>query len=217
MVPTATLDGHQTGCTEEGKAVFGTARPNKNGVYGVDRGTEYVTFNEYPTHAVINKNHTWVFYRVSAGAIFVLNSGTWSLGAPPPAKRGLPSSHSSAAALGCTRQARRPRWTSSSTATATGCTSWSPSAGLGSKKLADGYSTGCVSSDVFGSKTKILNKGGTYVLSTNYNGTIMYQYVIFKNHTWVLYGSVLGAEALINSGTWSLAVAKARSGGPSGG
>jgi hypothetical protein len=155
-------------------------------------------------------------YRSSGGAIFVLTSGTWSLGTPV-LKRGLPSVHSVGAASRV-----RPASTSATLdivfdGYCDGMHIVSPSAGLGSKKLADGYSTGCVTTDVFGSKTRILNKGGTYVLSTYYQDVVMYQYVIFRNHTWVLYGSVSGSEAVINSGTWSLATAKARSGGPSGG
>jgi hypothetical protein len=208
----STVDGYQTGCLADG--VFGQAKPNRFGVYGVTKGTEYVTAPGISTFTVVNRNHTWTHYGFNGNQIYLLNSGTWSLGAPAAARQGLRSSYTSSAV----RAARPARISSVKEISFDGyCDGMhlvSPSVGLGVKPTVDGNRTGCATEGLIGSKTKILNQGGTYVVTFN-TGGLWIQTAVFKNHTWIHYAISGNSEYVFNSGTWSLGPPAARVGGHS--
>src|SRR3989442_1039910 len=74
------IDGDQTGCVSG--PVIGLAKHDLKGRYGVTNGREFLTIPGFGTHTVINRNYTWFHYALNGDLIYVLNSGTWSLGIP---------------------------------------------------------------------------------------------------------------------------------------
>ena len=195
------VDGDQTGCASAG--VFGVAKPNNAGIYGITKGAEFITIPNYGTHTVINKDHTWVHYGLNGNLIYVLNSGTWTTG--PPARGG-------AGVSSFTPRAGASRVGPASVTSAKeihfdgycdGMHLVSPSAGLGIRKTVDGNRTGCASDGLMGTKTKINNLRGSYAVSFFANGSQWLETAIFSDHTWVHYAVSGDVIYVLNSGTWS--------------
>jgi hypothetical protein len=208
-----TVDGDYSGCGTGG--VFGEASPNKFGKFGVTKGNEYVQYEDgvnYPTFTVVKKNHTWVHYRVDASNhLYVLISGTWSLGAPARVA-GRVSSLSAAAAAAAAPQAADllapdVRIDIAFTGFCDGMRLKIPSTGLGTAGTIDGHRTGCSSDPVMGAVATIGQKD--WVTGTVQEGVAL-QYAIFADGTWVLY-EVLGSTIFVySSGTWTYGTPVAR-------
>jgi hypothetical protein len=206
-----TVDGDQTGCASGG--VFGTARPNRNGKYGVTKGIEFIDIPSFSSFTVINKDHTWVHYGLSGNLIYISNSGTWSLGAPVAGRGGVSS--------------YTPRSRPVAPAAITGakdivfdgyCDGMhlvSPSAGLGTKGTVDGNRTGCSSEGLMGAKNKVGGQSGAYAVTFDVGFWI--QTAIFPDHTWVHYAANNDVIYVLNSGTWSPGTPTVSGGRPSTG
>jgi hypothetical protein len=192
------VDGDLTGCSTGG--VFGSAKPNRYGKYGVTKGSEYLTVAPYGTHTVVNKNHTWVHYGLNGNLIVVLNSGTWTAG--------MPIAKTGASSFTARTGATKPLGVTGSKDIAfdgycDGMHLISPSAGLATKGTVDGNRTGCSADALMGSKAAIGGAKGTYAVSVFADGSAWLQYVIAPNHTWALFLVNGDQIALGNSGTWS--------------
>jgi len=192
----STVDGDQTGCVAGG--VFGTASSANNAVY--------LTVPGFSTFTVINLDGTWVHYGFSGNQIFLLNSGTWSYGAP--SDRGIASNSPRAGA---------PKALSPATATdivfdgyCDGMHLESPSIGLGTPGTVDGNRTGCSSEGLIGAQTKLHSLGAFAV--TFLTGDLWVHTAIFADHTWIHYSASGDLIFILNSGTWSYGTPMAGSG-----
>src|SRR5439155_2970701 len=79
----------------------------------------------------------------------------------------------------------------------------SPSAGLGTRGTVDGNRTGCASDGLMGSKSKINNMRGTYVVSFFADLFVWIQAAIFPDQTWIQFAVSDYQIYILNSGTWS--------------
>jgi hypothetical protein len=217
----ATVDGNIIvssciGAPESG--LLGQASPNKLGKYGVTKGNEYISYEDntdYSYFTVLKKNNTWTHYVVSVGGrISVLNSGTWSLGAPARTA-GRTSSFSGAAKTQVSAPAAvDTRIDISFDGFCDGMTLKIPSAGLHIAGTIDGHATGCYSQAVMGGVAKV-NGLTAWFVSTVVGGTTL-QYAIFSDGTWANYYVSGGVIVPIFTGTWSYGTPVARGVGSSG-
>jgi hypothetical protein len=156
-----TVEGSRTGCAA-GPAV-GVAKPNKNGKFGITKGSTFLMLEDSSIHTVLKKDGTWVHYcDVGGGTIGVCNSGTWSLGAPAKAGGG-----SSSAASGAAKAPARTQATLNVAfdGYCDGMTLNKPSVGLGTGATIDGSSFGtCIATrGVIGSYSKDIGGKNAYI------------------------------------------------------
>ncbi|MGE5140500.1 MAG: hypothetical protein ACM3JD_13615 [Rudaea sp.] len=203
-----TVDGYQTGCMAG--ALFGVAKPNLVGQFGVGKGTEYLTLTGYPALFVIKSNHTWAAYNLSAGVMQLINSGTWSRGLPlgPGAVPAGNTYNPNAVAPpedGDQRLGIQATKDIAFDGYCDGAHLVSPSIGLGKFGTVDGHSTGCLIAGFIGFKTKIRGMAGTYVITHNNYG-YWGQILIYPNKTWQILAVSLTTNRifLVNHGTWHL-------------
>ncbi len=197
------IDGWHTGCVTGG--VFGVAKPNGLGKYGVDKGTEYVT-SPWSVMYVINKNKTWINYWLVGGQMKVFLSGTWEFGLPAPGPTTattVPNPNAAAPTpeekrVSAIQAVKEIRWVGS----CAGMHLVIPSVGLGLPKTVDGFMRGCETDPIFGVKTTINGKIGTYVMTVYDAGVTPYQLLIFPNKTYQVLG--LSGNHVIRtvSGKW---------------
>jgi hypothetical protein len=209
---TDTTDGYRTGC--ESAALFGVNRPNLSNVYGVRKGTEYLTSLDGYFWQISRKGHTWTVFGYNGNQIYVVNSGTWSLGAPA-----ADAVRASSVATGARSAAAVQPYAARDISFDGYCDGLhivTPSAGLATKTTIDGYSINwdCVGSNgpMIGARTTIDGYTKTFVASVSENGTF-YQFIIFPNNHWVLLGSDGSQIVLVNSGTWTAGAPVAAVGG----
>lgn len=193
------VDGYQTGCASGG--IFGLAKPShRTGAYGLTKGTEFLTVPGYGTHTVIKRDNTWIHYGLSGSQIFLLNSGTWSVGIAR-GRSGEPSAASRAGAA------------ASSTGVdnvnnlifdgyCDGMELVSPSSGLGTAGTVDGHRTGCASDGLMGSQSAVAGVGRSYAVSFFADGVFWLETAIFPDQTWVHYAGDGDLIYVLNSGTW---------------
>ncbi|MDQ1466719.1 MAG: hypothetical protein QOH10_1134 [Actinomycetota bacterium] len=203
------VDGYRTGCETGG--VFGTAKPNASGDYGVLRGAEFLTIPNASVFTVVKKDHTWVHYGVSGNLIYVFASGTWSIGVPPA--RSTVSSYSDSAARAASASVQPARVEPFTTKNikldgyCDGLSLVSPSAGLPTTPhTVDGHRTGCASDQLMGAKTTIVvGQNKAYIVTFNDQATGDWiQAVIAPDHTWVMNSLAGNAIVRLNSGTWAV-------------
>ena len=200
------VDGYRTGCETGG--VFGTAKPNASGDYGVMRGTEFVTIPVASLFTVVKKDHTWVHYGVSGNLIYVFASGTWSYGVPTARSR-VSSYAGRAARAGVQRAGVHPFTTKNIKfdGYCDGLSLVSPSAGLPTTAgTVDGHRTGCASDQLMGARTTIVvGQNRSYIVTFNDQATgDWFQTVIAPDHTWVLNSLAGNTIVKVNSGTWAI-------------
>jgi len=198
-----TIDGERTGC--DSAAIFGSGKGKSPG-----HGSQYVVLTDQTIHTVVSKDHTWVHYALDGDQIFVLNSGTWSDGTPPPAKKGVSSSSTHGTGAAKIGPLKGHNLSLTFDGYCDGMELFNPSVGIPTtKKSVDGSATGCLTQGVMGSRTKIAGQRGTYVITTSVvvnDITYSLQYDVFPDHTWSLFSVLSGnAISLLNSGTWSTA------------
>ncbi len=206
---TYTVDGHQTGCGSAG--VFGVAKPNTAGKYGVDKGREYVTVPAYGDLYVINRNKTWAAYYAVGGEMHLWNSGKWAWGLAP-AGSSTPSNTYNANAIAPALDEDQGVSIQSSKDIAfngycDGMHLVTPSAGLRKTGTVDGHRTGsCLPSadSIMGFKDKINKKSGTYV--TSFYATesgLWLQAIFFPDKTFRVFAvNGLNRVYLLHEGTW---------------
>ena len=208
-----TTDGVMNGCQHN--PVYGLNQPNKRGLTGVKKGTEFLTVQGFPDGSWImqlNHDHTWVLYQTGDG-IRVGNSGTWSLGPPPASARALPSmfSRASAPRKHPNRAGARPAKVYEITfdGSCRGMRIYNPSHGLGSKGTVDGdiLQANCITRDwpMIGFSATIGGVKKTVLASftTDDRGDHWYTYVIHPDHSWVLVGTDGSKFVIYQTGTWS--------------
>jgi hypothetical protein len=190
-----TVDGDHTGCVTGGFEGTTSSKPS-----GAHITTTYGGLVPPLLHYQVRSNHTWTVYGINGDLITLVNSGTWSPGAPK-GNAGLPSGLARAA---------RPITAPSTALDITfdgycdGLHLNIPSVGLGATGTVDGDHTGCISGGFVGTtSTKPVPSAAR--LSTDYGGGApqLLHIVVYANHTWVIYSISGDLQSFINSGTWS--------------
>jgi len=188
-----TADGYQTGCVEG--PIFGQA--NSSGSMAM------LTVPGFSTFTTVSSNHTWVHYGFNGNLIYVLNSGTWSLGAPMDRAGVASNTHRGVVAAVGNRGVNDLDLQFDGYCD--GMHLVNPSAGLGTPTSVDGYRTGCAAESLIGATATVNNQAGTYVVTFNVGFWV--NTAIFPNHYWIHYSNNGNNIYVLNFGTWSNAIA----------
>ena len=163
-----------------------------------------LTVPGYSTFTTVSSNHTWVHYGFNGNLIYVLNSGTWSYGAPI-ARPGGVASNTHRGVTGALAGRHVTDLDLQFDGYCDGMHLVNPSAGLGTPTSVDGYRTGCASESLIGATATVNNQAGTYVVTFNVGFWV--QTAIFPNHYWIHYSNNGNSIYVLNFGTWSNAIA----------
>jgi hypothetical protein len=198
--------GSRTGCASGD--LYGVARPDRHGHYGIERGTEIVADDWGTPLTVIKSDHTWVTYEVNEDdeIIYVLDSGTWSRGLPGAA--GSPSS-ASRPTRSSSASASRPSSAASRHIRMDGFDDEDlylsiPSNGLHTKRTIDGLAVCCKGNGyaaVIGVEARIAGQPNTLVVSyhmrwfeSGWDSLIAF----FPDQTWIEFDR----SGVVGTGTW---------------
>jgi hypothetical protein len=202
-----TVIGDRTGCSSG--RLYGVARPDTNGKYGVARGNEFVADETGTPLTVIRNDHTWTTYELveDGTTIYVLDSGTWS--------RGTPGVRGSASTTAANARNRSPIGQYAGAATIhirmdgfDDQDLWlnNPSAGLGTENTIDG-STYCCNNKgwagLIGVKARIANQADTFIVAYHmrwFESGWIAMVVFFPDYTWIEFD----LAGVVGSGTWHI-------------